>query len=108
MDIHASGHAHQEDLKMMLNFMKPKFFMPIHGQYSMLFNHAGLAEEQGIPKSNIIVAENVRIFFNGEMSFVQEESKQKTEEVIIEKCSCNKVVNSCFNLLLIYLSNLSS
>jgi len=58
MDIHASGHAKQEELKQMLEIMKPKFFVPIYGQYSMLVKHAELAEEQGIKKQNIIVAEN--------------------------------------------------
>jgi len=58
MDIHAGGHAQQEDLKFMLSLIRPKFFMPIHGQYSMLRAHADLAEQLGIPKENIIVASN--------------------------------------------------
>jgi len=58
MDIHAGGHAQQEDLKFMLSLIRPKFFMPIHGQYSMLIAHADLAEQLGIPKENIIVASN--------------------------------------------------
>ena len=61
MDIHASGHAHREELKKMIQIMKPKFFMPIHGQYSMLVNHAELAKECGIPEENIVVAENGNI-----------------------------------------------
>ena len=61
MDIHASGHAHQEELKQMIRIMKPKFFMPIHGQYSMLVRHAALAQEEGIPKKNIVIAENGNI-----------------------------------------------
>ena len=58
MDIHAGGHAQQEDLKFMLSLIRPKFFMPIHGQYSMLRAHADLAEQLGVPKENIIVASN--------------------------------------------------
>jgi len=58
MDIHAGGHAQQEELKEMINIMKPKFFIPIHGQYSMLVNHANLAKAQGIPEKNIQVIEN--------------------------------------------------
>jgi len=61
MDIHASGHAKREELRQMLEIMHPKFFMPVHGQYSMLVKHAELAQEQGIPKENIIVAENGQI-----------------------------------------------
>jgi len=58
MDVHAGGHAQIEDLKMMINLMKPKFFMPIHGNYFMLKLHANIAEGIGIPSSNTIVAGN--------------------------------------------------
>jgi len=61
MDIHASGHGRQEELKKMINLMKPEFFMPIYGNYSMLFKHAELAEEAGIPEKNIIIAENGQV-----------------------------------------------
>lgn len=61
MDIHAGGHAQREELKEMINIMKPKFFMPVHGQYSMLVNHANLAKSQGIPEKNIAVVENGRV-----------------------------------------------
>ncbi len=61
MDIHASGHAKQEELKQMINIMKPEFFMPVHGHYSMLVKHAELAEEEGVPKKNIIIAENGKV-----------------------------------------------
>lgn len=56
--IHASGHAHREELKMMLNLTKPKYFIPIHGEYRHLVAHARLAEKLGIPSSNVIVAED--------------------------------------------------
>jgi len=58
MDIHASGHAHQEELLRMIKIMKPKFFMPVHGQYSMLVNHIELSQKAGIKKENAILAEN--------------------------------------------------
>lgn len=61
MDIHASGHAHQGELKRMIQIMDPKFFLPLHGQYSMLVKHAEIAKELGIPKKNVIVAENGQI-----------------------------------------------
>ena len=61
MDIHAGGHAQKEELKEMIKIMKPRFFLPIHGQYSMLSNHSELAKSQGIPEKNIIVAENGQI-----------------------------------------------
>jgi ribonuclease J len=74
MDIHAGGHAQREELEEMIRIMKPKFFMPIHGQYSMLVAHAEIAREQNIPDKNIAVVENgqvVRITKN-EISFGKE------------------------------------
>ena len=56
--IHVSGHPSQEELKMMLNLVKPKFFVPVHGEYRHLIKHANLAAEIGVPRSNIFVAEN--------------------------------------------------
>jgi ribonuclease J len=57
-EIHVSGHASQEEQKLMINMIKPKFFMPIHGEYRHLVTHAGLAERTGIPRENIMIAEN--------------------------------------------------
>ena len=59
--MHVSGHASSEELKLMLNLIRPKFFVPVHGEYRMLIKHAKLAEEVGIDKSNIYVAENGNI-----------------------------------------------
>ncbi len=65
--IHASGHAHQEELKMMINLTRPKYFIPIHGEYRHLVVHARLAEKLGMPRSNVIVAENGQVIaFDGE------------------------------------------
>lgn len=61
MDIHVSGHASQEDLKMMMNLVKPKYFMPIHGEFRHLVLNGRLAESVGIPASNILIAENGQI-----------------------------------------------
>lgn len=55
--MHVSGHASQEDLKLMLSMVKPKYFIPVHGEYRMLMKHAELAVELGIPRENIFVAE---------------------------------------------------
>ena len=61
MDIHAGGHAQEEELKQMIKIMQPRFFLPIHGQYSMLVNHAELAKTQGLPERNIVVPENGQV-----------------------------------------------
>ncbi|MFO7784425.1 MAG: ribonuclease J [Thermodesulfobacteriota bacterium] len=57
-DIHTSGHAYREELKLMINLVRPRYFIPIHGEYRHLFKHAALAEEVGIPRERILLAEN--------------------------------------------------
>ncbi len=59
--VHVSGHASQEELKLMLNLISPKYFVPVHGEYRHLIHHAMLAKEVGIPDDNIFIAENGRI-----------------------------------------------
>lgn len=56
--VHVSGHASQEELKLMLNLIRPRFFIPIHGEYRQLYNHSLLAQETGIPRERILLAEN--------------------------------------------------
>ena len=53
--VHVSGHACQEELKLILRLTHPKFFMPVHGEYRHLVHHTNLAEKVGIPKDNIVV-----------------------------------------------------
>lgn len=55
--VHVSGHASQEELKLMLNLTRPKFFVPIHGEYRHLVQHAGLAAEVCVPRENIFIPE---------------------------------------------------
>ncbi len=59
--IHVSGHASREELKVLLNMVKPKYFMPIHGEYRMLVKHAQLAQELGIDAENTFVMENGQV-----------------------------------------------
>ncbi len=56
--VHVHGHASQEELKLLLNLVKPRFFMPIHGEYRHLTRHAQLAQSVGIPKENVFVLED--------------------------------------------------
>jgi ribonuclease J len=57
-EVHVSGHASQEELKLLLNLVQPRFFLPVHGEYRHLVRHARLAERVGIPSERCLLAEN--------------------------------------------------
>lgn len=56
--VHVSGHASQEEIKLMHNLVRPKYFIPVHGEYRHLIKHANLAKDLGMPSENIVIAEN--------------------------------------------------
>ncbi|MEG6586739.1 ribonuclease J [Dendrosporobacter sp. 1207_IL3150] len=60
--VHVSGHASQEELKLMLNLIRPKYFFPVHGEYRMLVQHSKLAQDLGIPKENIFIGNIGNVF----------------------------------------------
>ena len=60
-NIHVSGHAFKEELKLMINLTRPKYFIPIHGEYRHLILHARLAGQMGIPPERVLLAENGQI-----------------------------------------------
>ena len=66
--IHVSGHPSQEELKMMINLIRPKFFVPVHGEYRHLIKHAKLAKELGIPRNQVFVLENGQVLEFGKNS----------------------------------------
>jgi len=68
--VHVSGHASAEEMKLMMHLVKPKYFIPVHGELHHLHQHAALAREVGIPAENIAIVENGTTieFLNGEMS----------------------------------------
>ena len=69
-DIHTSGHARREELKFMLGLVKPRFFIPIHGEYRHLVKHAQVALNMGMDRDNVLLAEdgNVIRFENNQMA----------------------------------------
>lgn len=83
MDVHAGGHARQEDLKMMLNLIKPKYLIPVHGTYFKLCIHGELAEAVGVPKENILIGENGSMF---------EFNEQGKARIATEKVQTNNVM----------------
>ncbi|MBR5582247.1 MAG: ribonuclease J [Phascolarctobacterium sp.] len=56
--VHVSGHASQEEIKLMHNLVRPKYFIPVHGEYRHIIKHANIAKDLGMPKENIVIAEN--------------------------------------------------
>ncbi len=66
MQVHVSGHPCQEDLKMMISITKPKYFIPIHGEYHHLIHHGELAKSRGIEKDRILITENGNVIEFGQ------------------------------------------
>ena len=73
-DLHVTGHACQEELKMMLALTKPKFFVPVHGEHRMLVKHAELAKQMGVLPKNIVIAENGNVIEISKKSIKCEDS----------------------------------
>jgi ribonuclease J len=82
-DIHTSGHAKREELKLMLSLVKPQYFVPIHGEYRHLVKHAQLALDTGIPKDHVLLAENGTVisFENNKAKF---EDRIRTGRVLVD------------------------
>jgi ribonuclease J len=76
-DIHVSGHACEDELKLLLSLIRPKYFMPVHGEVRHLYRHAAIAEEMGIPEKDIFILENGNILEVREKKL--EISKEKIE-----------------------------
>ncbi|MDP2708977.1 MAG: ribonuclease J [bacterium] len=98
MDVHAGGHAKQEDLKLMMRLLKPRYFMPIEANHYMLQAHADLAEQVGLPKNNIFVADNGQIVefqgaAAGEVSGRLTKDKVLTDYVMVDGLGVGDVSN---------------
>jgi ribonuclease J len=91
--IHVSGHACQEELKLILGLVKPKFFMPVHGEFRHLISHARLAEALGEPKDNIFILENGDVLnIDGEDAFV-EKSVVDADAILVDGLGVGDVGN---------------
>jgi len=72
-DIHVSGHGGQEDMKLLLSLLQPKYLIPVHGEYRHLVLHGRLGEQMGIPRSNIFIVENGQtVLFDEEKAWLGE------------------------------------
>ena len=93
MDIHASGHGNKEDLRKMINLIRPKFFMPIHGQYSMMVNHGFIANEEGIPEENVIIADNGTVVHLEKDKFWFDKERAPSDYVFVDGLGIGDIGN---------------
>ena len=92
-EIHVSGHACQEELKLLHSLLKPEFFMPVHGEFRHLISHARLAEALGEPKDNIFILENGDVLnIDGEDAFV-EKSVVDADAILVDGLGVGDVGN---------------
>ena len=82
-DVHVSGHACEEELKLMISLVKPKYFVPVHGEYRHLYRHAALAESLGIKRSRIFIPEIGKVIEVGK-KYAQMDEAVPSGSVIID------------------------
>ena len=92
-DIHVSGHACQEELKLMHSLIKPKFFMPVHGEYRHLKQHANIAENLGMSPENIFIMENGNILSVTQKQVVILKDEVPAEPVLVDGLGVGDVGN---------------
>ncbi len=92
-DIHVSGHACQEELKLLHSLIKPKYFMPVHGEYRHLIQHARLAESLGMNKDNIFVMKNGEILKVNKFRAIKEEDTVDADAILVDGLGVGDVGN---------------
>lgn len=85
-DIHVSGHASQEELKLMISLTRPRYFIPIHGEYRQLVKHAQLALTMGVPRDRVLVAEDGDVITFSEVSGERVGEIQTGRQVVHGAC----------------------
>lgn len=83
-DVHVSGHAKKEELKLMLSMVRPKFFMPVHGEYKHLVSHKKIANAIGIKDENIFIPKNGDALWLSKKGIVWEREAVKTNPVYVD------------------------
>ncbi len=92
-DIHVSGHACQEELKLMHSLIKPKFFMPVHGEYRHLIAHARLAESLGMNKDHVFILNNGDILNVNRRRAIKEDSTVEADAILVDGLGVGDVGN---------------
>ena len=93
LDIHAGGHGNKEDLRRMIQLIRPTFLMPIHGQYSMMVNHGLMGQEEGIPEKNVIIADNGNITHIEKDAWWFEKESAPSEYVFVDGLGAGDIGN---------------
>ena len=92
-DIHVSGHACQEELKLMHSLLKPRFFMPVHGEYRHLIQHARLAESLGMKKDDIFIMENGDVLNVNKKRAYKDERHVDADAILVDGLGVGDVGN---------------
>lgn len=95
-DIHVSGHAKREELKLILTLIRPRFFMPVHGEARMLLHHSALAEQIGRDKRNTIIGENGSIV-EVDHNNIRIAGKVQIEQVLVDGLGVGDIGNIVLN-----------
>lgn len=96
-ETHVSGHACQEELKLIHTLLRPKFFMPVHGEITHLLGHAKLAKELGMPENHIVVAENGDVIELTRRSIRLSQDKVPAGAVLVDGLGIGDIGNSVLN-----------
>ena len=88
--LHVSGHASREELRMILALTKPKYFIPVHGEYRMLCKHADLAREMGIKPNNIIIGENGSVIEITQRN-IRKNGAVKAGDILVDASGTNEI-----------------
>ncbi len=92
-DIHVSGHACSEELKLIHSLIKPKYFMPIHGEYRHLHQHALIAEQLGMPPEHIFIMENGAVLNLTRDSVVKSKEEVSASAILVDGLGVGDVGN---------------
>jgi len=90
LGLHVSGHASREELRMMLALTKPKYFIPVHGEYRMLCKHAALGKEMGIKPNNVVIAENGAVIELTQRS-IRKNGTVKAGDILVDGSGTNEI-----------------
>lgn len=97
MDVHTSGHGCKEDLRMMLKMVKPRQFIPVHGQYHMRFAHKELAHEEGVKSSNAIMMNNGNILELKKGKINLSKEKVETNYILVDGFGMGNIESKVLN-----------